>query len=235
MTTSFSYTLDGAGTSLSSYKQIRFWKAWNFYATAMMNHRKSIDKIALGKSDALLVIDVQNDFLPGGSLAVPEGDQVIPVLNGYIEQFIKRRLPVFATRDWHPSHHSSFIPQGGPWPEHCIANSKGAEFASGLHLPAFTYIISKGTEVDLDGYSGFANRTLKDQLDNAGACRLFIGGLATDYCVLNTVRDALSHHYEVMLLTDAMRAVNVRRQDGENAINEMIQQGAIPITLIRLS
>ncbi len=197
----------------------------------MTNKRKSTDKIELGKGDALLVIDIQNDFLPGGSLAVPEGDQVIPVLNGYIDQFINRQLPVFATRDWHPSNHCSFIQQGGPWPEHCIADSKGAEFASGLHLPVSTYIISKGTEVEQDGYSGFANRTLKEQLDNAGACRLFIGGLATDYCVLNTVRDALSCHYRVLLLTDAMRAVNVQRQDGENAINEMIQKGAIPITL----
>jgi len=197
----------------------------------MTNKRKNTDKIELGKGDALLVIDIQNDFLPGGSLAVPEGDQVIPALNGYIDQFIKRQLPVFATRDWHPSSHCSFIQQGGRWPEHCIADSKGAEFASGLHLPVSAYIISKGTDVEQDGYSGFANRTFREQLDNAGARRLFIGGLATDYCVLNTVRDALSCHYKVLLLTDAMRAVNVQRQDGDNAITEMIQKGAIPITL----
>ena len=197
----------------------------------MTNKRKNTAKIELVKGDALLVIDIQNDFLPGGSLAVPDGDQVIPALNGYIDQFIKRQLPVFATRDWHPSNHCSFIQQGGPWPEHCIADSKGAEFASNLHLPVSAYIISKGTEVEQDGYSGFANRTFKEQLDNAGACCLFIGGLATDYCVLNTVRDALGYHYKVVLLTDAIRAVNVQRQDGENAINEMLQQGAIPITL----
>jgi len=196
--------------------------------------KRVLNKIELGKGDVLLVIDVQNDFLPGGSLAVPEGDQVIPVLNGYIDQFIKRQLPVFATRDWHPSNHCSFIQQGGTWPEHCIADSKGAEFAAGLHLPASTYIISKGTEVEQDGYSGFANRTFKEQLDNAGARRLFIGGLATDYCVLNTVRDALGYHYKVLLLTDAIRAVNVQPQDGENAINEMLQKGTIPITLTRI-
>ncbi|MDD5320835.1 MAG: isochorismatase family protein [Methylococcales bacterium] len=197
----------------------------------MTNKAKSIDKIELNKGDALLVIDIQNDFLPGGSLAVPEGGQIIPAVNAYIDEFIKRQLPVFATRDWHPSNHCSFIQQGGPWPEHCIAGSKGAEFAADLHLPVSAYIISKGTDIEHDGYSGFANRTFKEQLDNVGASRLFIGGLATDYCVLNTVRDALSYHYKVLLLTDAVRAVNVQRQDGENAINQMIQKGAIPITM----
>jgi nicotinamidase/pyrazinamidase len=197
----------------------------------MTNKRKSTDKIELGKGDVLLIIDIQNDFLPRGSLAVPEGDQVIPVLNGYIDQFIKHQLPVVANRDWHPSKHCSFIQQGGPWPEHCIADSKGAEFAAGLHLPVSTYIISKGTDVEQDDYSGFANLGLKEQLDNAGAKRLFVGGLATDYCVLKTVRDALSYRYKVLLLTDAIRAVNVQRQDGENAIKEMIQKGAMPLTL----
>lgn len=197
----------------------------------MTNNRKNTDQIELGKGDALLVIDIQNDFLPGGNLAVPEGNQVIPVLNSYIDQFINRQLPVFASRDWHPPNHCSFIRQGGPWPEHCVAESKGAEFPADLHLPVSTHVISKGTDAEQDGYSGFANRTFKGQLDNAGIRRLFIGGLATDYCVLNTVRDALNYHYQVLLLTDAIRAVNVQRQDGENAINEMLQKGAIPITL----
>ena len=197
----------------------------------MTNKRKSTDQIELGKGDALLISDIQNDFLPGGSLAVPEGEQVIPVLNGYIDRFSNRQLPVFATRDWHPANHCSFIRQGGPWPEHCIAGSKGAEFSADLHLPASAYIISKGTDVEREGYSSFSNRTFKQQLDNAGVRRLFIGGLATDYCVLNTVRDALNYHYKVFLLIDAIRAVNVQKQDGENAINEMIEKGAIPITL----
>ncbi len=197
----------------------------------MTNNRKIPDRIELGKGDALLISDIQNDFLSGGSLAVPEGNQVIPVLNGYIDKFINRQLPVFATRDWHPAKHCSFIRQGGPWPEHCIADSKGAEFSADLRLPASACIISKGTAVDSEGYSSFSNRTFKEQLDNAGACRLFIGGLATDYCVLNTVRDALNLHYGVLLLTDAIRAVNVRPHDGEQAINEMIEKGAIPITL----
>lgn len=197
----------------------------------MTNKRKDTDQIELDKGDALLISDIQNDFLSGGSLAVPGGNQVIPVLNGYIDQFINRQLPVFATRDWHPSKHCSFIRQGGPWPEHCIAGSKGAEFSADLRLPDSAFIISKGTDVEREGYSSFSNRTFKQQLDNAGSRRLFIGGLATDYCVLNTVRDALNFHYQVFLLTDAIRAVNVQKQDGENAINEMIEKGAIPITL----
>lgn len=197
----------------------------------MTNKRKNTDKIELGKGDALIVIDIQNDFLSGGSLAVPEGDQVIPVLNGYIDQFSNRQLPVLVTRDWHPAKHCSFIRQGGPWPEHCIAGSKGAEFAVDLHLPVSAKIFSKATEAGQEDYSDFANPTFKEQLDNMEASRLFIGGLATDYCVLNTVLDALNYHYQVLLLMDAIRAVNVRPQDGENAINEMIQKGAMPITL----
>jgi len=185
----------------------------------------------LGEGDALLISDIQNDFLPGGSLAVQEGERIIPVLNGYIDRFSHRQLPVFATRDWHPANHCSFIRQGGPWPEHCIAGSKGAEFVADLHLPVSVYIISKGTDLEREGYSSFSNRTFKQQLDNAGVRRLFIGGLATDYCVLNTVRDALNYHFKVFLLIDAIRAVNVQKQDGENAINEMIEKGAIPITL----
>jgi nicotinamidase/pyrazinamidase len=197
----------------------------------MTNKQKSTDKIELGKGDALVIIDIQNDFLPSGSLAVPEGEQVIPVLNGYIDRFIERQLPVLTTRDWHPSNHCSFIQQGGPWPEHCIAGTRGAEFASDLHLPASVKIFSKATDADQDSYSDFANPTFKEQLDNMEVRRLFIGGLATEYCVLNTVLDALNYHYKVLLLTDAIRAIDVRPQDGENAINEMIQKGAIPITL----
>ena len=197
-----------------------------------MNNKKiNTDKIELGMGDALLAIDIQNDFLPGGRLAVPDGDQVIPVMNAYIDRFIQRQLPVLATRDWHPKNHHSFLQQGGPWPEHCIAGSPGAEFAQGLHLPATVQVFSKGTGVENDGYSDFANPEMIKQLEKLNVSRLFIGGLATEYCVLYTVCDALRLNYQVLLLTDAVRAVNVNKHDGDQAIDKMILNGAIPITL----
>ena len=197
----------------------------------MNNDKNNTDKVELGIGDALLIIDIQNDFLPGGRLAVPEGDHVIPVLNNYIDRFIQRQLPVFATRDWHPKNHGSFIKQGGPWPDHCIAGSNGAEFARSLHLPASAPVFSTGIEAENDGYSGFENPDLNEQLKKLSVSRLFIGGLATDYCVLHTVCDARVLKYQVLLLVDAVRAVNVHRQDGEQAINQMISKGAIPVTL----
>ena len=200
----------------------------------METKQKPAEKISLAAGDALLLIDIQKDFLPGGRLAVAEGDQVIPVLNGYIEQFTHSHLPVFASRDWHPKHHGSFLQQGGTWPEHCTAGSIGAEFARELKLPADARIISKGIEPEQDGYSAFANTPLQVQLNQLKVSRLFIGGLATDYCVLNTVRDALSLGYHVLLLTDAVRAVNVHPQEGETAIREMLHRGAIPITLMMI-
>ena len=204
----------------------------NFQKERYMNNKKNnAEKIELGIGDALLVIDIQNDFLPGGRLAVAEGDHVIPVMNNYIDRFIQRQLPVFATRDWHPKNHGSFIKQGGPWPDHCIAGSTGAEFARSLHLPATVPVFSTGIEVENDGYSGFENPDLNKLLEKLSVSRLFIGGLATDYCVLHTVCDALNQNYKVLLLTDAVRAVNVHHQDGEQAINKMISKGAIPITL----
>jgi nicotinamidase/pyrazinamidase len=196
-----------------------------------MNSKKhNADRIDLGIGDALLVIDIQNDFLPGGRLAVAEGDLVIPVMNNYIERFSQRQLPVLATRDWHPNNHRSFIEQGGPWPEHCIAGSAGAEFAQGLQLPDSVPVFSTGMEVEMEGYSGFENPDLNRQLQQMTVNRLFIGGLATDYCVFHTVCDALNLKYQVLLLMDAVRAVNVHRYDGQEAINKMILKGAIPVT-----
>lgn len=196
-----------------------------------MNIKKhNADIVELGVGDALLVIDIQNDFLPGGRLAVAEGDRVIQVMNNYIERFCQRQLPVLATRDWHPENHGSFVEQGGPWPEHCIAGSTGAEFAQGLQLPATAPVFSTGKEVEMEGYSGFENPDLNRQLQQLAVTRLFMGGLATDYCVLHTVCDALNLNYQVLLLMDAVRAVNVHRYDGQEAINKMILKGAIPIT-----
>lgn len=189
----------------------------------------NIQPISPRPGDALIVVDVQNDFLPGGSLAVPDGDAVVAPLNTVIETFEARGLPIFATRDWHPQNHCSFHALGGPWPPHCIAETPGARFAAGLSLPASATIISKATTSDKDAYSGFGDTELDVLLRKADVQRLFIGGLATDYCVLNTVRDALSLGYEVMLVSDAVRAVDVEPGDGERAIDEMRELGAIPV------
>jgi nicotinamidase/pyrazinamidase len=186
--------------------------------------------------DALLIVDVQNDFLPGGSLAVAEGDQVVAVLNDYLAAFLKQGLPIYATRDWHTPDHCSFQAQGGPWPPHCVAGSQGAEFAPGLRLPEGKLtVISKGTHRDQDAYSGFEGTDLAGRLRTAGVQRLFIGGLATDYCVLNTVRDALREGFAVLLLEDAIRAVNVQPDDGAGAIAAMRERGAVPLTLVEVA
>jgi len=179
--------------------------------------------------DALILVDVQLDFLPGGSLAVPRGDEVVPALNHYIAVFRRLTFPVVATRDWHPPDHSSFKAQGGIWPPHCIAGSDGARFAPLLDLPCEARIVSKATARDKDAYSGFEGTDLDDWLKRAGIRRVFVGGLATDYCVLNTVRDALRLGYETYLLQDAVRAVDMNAGDGERAIAEMRSLGATVI------
>lgn len=185
----------------------------------------------LNSDDALVVVDVQNDFLPGGSLPVPCGDEVVPVLNEAIDLFSRNSLPVFATRDWHPPGHCSFKSQGGPWPVHCIAGSRGAAFPDRLRLPQGAIIISKGIDTVTDAYSGFEGTDLAAQLRASGSRRLFVGGLATDYCVLNTVKDALSNGFRVVVLLDAIRAVDVSAGDGESAIREMTARGAEPAQL----
>lgn len=176
--------------------------------------------------DAFLIVDVQNDFLPQGALGVPRGDEVIPVLNAWIDRFTAAGLPVFATRDWHPPAHASFREHGGPWPPHCIAHTPGAGFPAGLLLPAATVVVSKGTMTEDPGYSAFAGTGLAEQLRGAGVRRLFVGGLATDYCVLHTVRDARAEGFEVVLLADATHPVDARPGDGAAAIAEMRRLGA---------
>ncbi len=188
-------------------------------------------KVELGKGDALVIVDVQRDFLPGGALAVPRGDEVVPVLNGYIRLFRDKGLPIIATRDWHPPNHCSFKEQGGPWPPHCVQGTPGAQFAPGLELPRDVIIISKATRPQEEAYSGFEGTDMDEKLKALGVKRLFVGGLATDYCVLSTVKDALKLGYRVYLLLDAIRAVDVNPGDGERAIEEMKSLGAIPITL----
>lgn len=191
--------------------------------------------VKLESGDALMIVDVQNDFLPGGSLAVPGGDAVVPVLNRYIAAFSAKVLPIYATRCWHPSNHCSFREQGGPWPPHCIADTPGARFSGELKLPPSAKVISKATLPDQDAYSGFQGTELDALLRVQGVRRVLVGGLATDYCVLNTAKDARALGYTVLLLKDAIRAVNVKPDDGPKAEQEMQRLGATPITVQNLA
>lgn len=180
----------------------------------------------LHAGDALLVVDVQRDFLPGGALPVPDGDAVIPVINRCIGEFVSRDLPVFATRDWHPVEHCSFRSQGGPWPEHCVAGTPGAEMPESLKLPAAAQVISKAKTREKDAYSGFQGTDLLARLRAKGCGRVFVGGLATDYCVKWTVLDALSNDVAVVVLKDAIRAVDVQPGEGARALADMVARGA---------
>ena len=188
-------------------------------------------KIYITEKSALVVVDVQKDFCPGGALPVPDGDKVVPVLNTYVTKFVDRKLPIFFTRDWHPEDHISFKARGGPWPPHCIQNSPGAEFHPDLIIPPGSVIVSKATESDKDAYSGFQGTALAEQLTQHKVRRLFVGGLATDYCVKNTILDGLDEGFEVVFLYDGSRGVDVQKGDSEKAIDEMLRKGAILITL----
>jgi nicotinamidase/pyrazinamidase len=180
---------------------------------------------------ALLVIDVQRDFCPGGSLAVEEGDRVVAPLNALAARFAIAGRPVVATRDWHPRRTVHFQEFGGPWPPHCVQGTPGAEFHPNLVLPTGTVVVSSGTREDEDGYSVFdarddAGRPVADLLREQGIKHLYIGGLATDYCVKASVLDARELGFEVTVLEDAVRAVNVQPGDGERALAAMREAGA---------
>ena len=165
----------------------------------------STDDLRVG--DALLVVDVQNDFMPGGALPVPEGDEVVPVLNQWIEAALQKGLPVFASRDWHPADHVSFAERGGPWPPHCVQHTEGAAFHPDLYLPGDVIVVSKARTSDTDAYSAFDGTDLVEYLRDAGVERLWVGGLALDYCVRASVMDALDLGFEVVLIPEASRAI----------------------------
>ncbi len=177
------------------------------------------------KKRALIVVDVQNDFCSGGTLAVAEGDQVVPPLNKLIEEFLERGEPVFKTRDWHPEQTKHFQAYGGTWPVHCVQNTKGAEFHPNLIDDKHIRIISNGLG-DADCYSAFDETDLELQLHRLGVEEVWVGGLATDYCVKSTVLDALKKGFRVKALENAMRAVDINPGDGERAIAEMRGAGA---------
>ncbi len=180
-----------------------------------------------GPHDALIAVDVQNDFLPGGSLPVPGGDAIVPVLNGWLRRAVAGGAMVFASRDWHPPRHCSFRDRGGPFPPHCVQHTRGAELAPGLRLPAGALIVSKGTDPDRDALSAFDGTRLDAALRALGVRRLLVGGLATERCVLETVRDARALGYEVLLLDDAIRGLDEAR--ALSAREEMIALGATPL------
>ncbi|MGH8004560.1 MAG: nicotinamidase [Limisphaerales bacterium] len=168
------------------------------------------------ETDALIMVDVQNDFCPGGALAIREGDLVVKPLN-YAQKLFRH---IFATRDWHPEDHCSFMGRGGPWPPHCIQNTHGAKFHPDLEISR-AWVISKAIEKDKDAYSGFQGTNLEARLQWEGIKRVFVGGLATDYCVRATALDALNADFEVVLLEDAVRGVGVKPGDSEKAIEEL--------------
>jgi nicotinamidase/pyrazinamidase len=174
------------------------------------------------RTDALIVVDVQNDFCPGGALAVPRGDEVVPAINRILD--LAGWLTV-ATRDWHPHDHCSFKPQGGIWPVHCVAGTQGAAFHPGLKAVKVRQTISKATTRDAEAYSGFQGTELATLLKGQGVRRLFVCGLATDYCVKATALDARKAGFEVVALEDAIRGVEVQPGDCAKAMEEMAAAG----------
>ena len=192
----------------------------------------------MDKNDALVIVDVQNDFCPGGALAVAEGDQVVGNLNRHIARFRDASLPIFATRDWHPVKTSHFKDFGGQWPVHCVQESCGAQFHSALDLDSEVVIVSKGMAADADSYSGFdavdtAGAALADLLKRRQTKRIFVGGLATDYCVKQTVLDGLKQGFDVVVLKDSIRGVELKPGDSARAIEEMVRAGAEMVENLR--
>lgn len=177
------------------------------------------------KKRALIVVDVQNDFCPGGALAVPGGDAVVAPLNGLIEEFLQRGEPVFKSRDWHSPRTKHFADYGGTWPVHCVRDTRGAEFHPELIDDPRIEIVSKGMG-DEDNYSAFDGTRLAARLREQEVEEVWVGGLATDYCVKNTVLDALKEGFRVKAVADAMRPVELREGDGERALEEMSRGGA---------
>lgn len=180
---------------------------------------------------ALILVDIQNDFCPGGALAVNEGDQIVPIAN----QLIRAFPLVISTQDWHPANHISFKERGGPWPPHCVQGTRGAELHPDVRTDTIAHYFRKASSPEKDDYSEFEGkdargRSLDELLKSHGVGKLYVVGLATDYCVLETVLDGIKYGYEVYAVTDAMRAVNVNPDDGQKALQKMAQAGAQLVT-----
>lgn len=192
--------------------------------------------MAESNATALIVVDVQNDFCPGGTLAVREGDRIIPVINDMVHAFQEAHRPVIFTRDHHPANHVSFIEQGGPWPEHCVQGTAGSAYHPRLYVPKNSIHFVKGFDPNQDAYSGFegvlsddeghpTDRGLAAWLKDHAVHALYITGLATDYCVRATALDARRHGFKTFLVTNAVRGVNVHPEDSEKALREIEQAG----------
>lgn len=177
----------------------------------------------LQHGDALIVVDVQNDFCPGGKLPVEDGDQVVPELNKWLDRAREKDVPVFASQDWHPEGHASFKESGGDWPEHCVQGTRGAAFHPELDLPQDATVVRKGADPDKDQYSAF-DAGLGDKLRDRGVRRVFVGGLAQDVCVRWTSEHALDEGFEVVVLGAATRPVD--EKEGQKAFEELRAKGA---------
>jgi nicotinamidase/pyrazinamidase len=181
----------------------------------------------LRRTDAVILVDVQNDFCPGGALPVEKGDKIVQVCNRWIEAARDQGAWVVASRDWHPPDHASFRERGGKWPAHCVQDSWGAQFHPHLQLPDNVLIVSKGTDAARDEYSGFEMTGLARELRHHCVSRLWVGGLALEVCVRATVLDGLKAGFEVHLIRDATRPLNACPGDGNRAVQEMQAAGCI--------
>jgi nicotinamidase/pyrazinamidase len=187
---------------------------------------------SVAPDSALLLVDVQVDFCPGGALAVAEGDRVVPVLNAWTRAFLAAGRPVYASRDWHPAASAHFVAGGGTWPPHCVQETPGAAFHPALDVPAGVVVLSKGMDpAESGGYSAFEavddhGQTLLDLLRRDGVRHLYVGGLATDYCVRASVLDARAAGLTVTVIRDAVRGVEVQPGDTARALAEMAAAGA---------
>jgi len=178
----------------------------------------------MDQHDALIVVDVQNDFCPGGRLAVPDGDDVVDVINDAIERAERAGALIVASRDWHPEQHVSFESEGGPWPRHCVQDSEGAAFHADLSLPNEVIKVSKGVRLDKDQYSGFDDTGLGEFLRKRDIRRVWVAGLAQDVCVHATVLSARDEGFDVVLIENGTRAIDA--EGGRKALEEMRDAGA---------
>ncbi len=185
----------------------------------------------LSSKDVLIITDMQKDFLPGGALPIKEGDLLLPVINEYITIFKSTKAKIIASRDWHPPNHMSFIQHGGPWSPHCVQGSEGAQFHPGLKLPDDVFVVSKATDPKREAYSVFDDTGLNEQLTVWGITRIFICGVATDYCIVNSTLDARKLGFDVVVLSDGTRGLDVKPGDVDEAFQTMADVGSMQATL----